>query len=158
MSANASNRNSHNNCLHKPAVLRASAIQMQFARESQCHQTKQTADARTWYATSKKGRWLRCSMTSAMAFHWSCVGSTPVGLCAHPVLGTHPSSSLPRRMVALWLTVLGAALPVCVCADKSTEHKTQLRTVMNLLPPSDIMLLCKATLLSGVIIIDMKHC
>ena len=131
MTANASNRHSHNNCLHKPTVLRACAIQLQCTRESQSHRTKQTADLRTWYATSKKGRWLRCSMTSAMAFHWSCVGSTPVGLCAHPVLGTHPSSNFPRRTVALWLTVLGAVLPVCVSADKSTENKTQ-RTVMNL--------------------------
>ena len=37
---------------------------------------------RTWYAVSNTMMAPRAAHTSAMRFHCSCVGSTPVGLCA----------------------------------------------------------------------------
>lgn len=37
----------------------------------------------TWYAQSKKAKWPLLRKISAISFHSSRVGSTPVGLCAH---------------------------------------------------------------------------
>ena len=40
-------------------------------------------EARTWYAMSKSGKCALCMNARDIARHWSAVGSTPVGLCAH---------------------------------------------------------------------------
>ena len=39
--------------------------------------------ANPWYAQSKNEKCFLAEITSAIAFHCSGVGSTPVGLCAH---------------------------------------------------------------------------
>ena len=39
--------------------------------------------AKPWYAQSKNAKWPFLSIMSAIWPHCSCVGSMPVGLCAH---------------------------------------------------------------------------
>src|SRR5882757_5193923 len=54
--------------------------------EMKCRMAKlsvaRSPEAKPWYAQSKKGKSLRDLQISAICFHWSGEGSTPVGLWA----------------------------------------------------------------------------
>lgn len=53
--------------------------------------------ANPWYAVSNHGKRLRSTITACIAAHCSCVGSTPVGLCAQACSSTMDPSGMALR-------------------------------------------------------------
>ena len=82
-----------NDCEHP--TLCPSSTKMRIAAASR----SQSPDANPWYAMSKNGNRRRAFIAADIALHWSSVGSTPVGLCAHACSRKNDPSSADSMSV-----------------------------------------------------------